>query len=94
MAIASRNFTVQPRAAAPAYDMVTFSYFDSVNQTYSWVGNPVTPAFINSSQTATGGWGTVVIQSASGNTAVPQTATLLGGFSNAVRQPVLQRARP
>jgi uncharacterized protein (TIGR03437 family) len=84
---AKLNFTVQPRAAVPAYDMVTFSYFDSANQTYSWVGNPVTPAFINSSQTATAGWGTVVIQSASGNTAVPQSATLLGGIPNAIVSP-------
>jgi uncharacterized protein (TIGR03437 family) len=83
-AITGRNFSVQPRAAAPAYDIVTFSYFDSANQTYSWTGSPVTPAFINSSQTATAGWGTVVIQSASGNTPGPQSATLLGGISNAI----------
>jgi hypothetical protein len=88
-AIAGRDFTVQPRAAAPAYDMVTFSFFDPGNLTYSWIGNPVTPAFINSSQTATAGWGTVVIQSASGNTAVPQNATLLGGFPNAIVSPYM-----
>jgi uncharacterized protein (TIGR03437 family) len=86
-AAAKLNFTVQSRAAVPAYDMVTFSYFDSANQTYSWVGNPVTPAFINSSQSATAGWGTVVIQQATGTTAVPQTATLLGGFPNALVSP-------
>jgi uncharacterized protein (TIGR03437 family) len=84
---AKLNFTVQPRAAVPAYDVVTFSYFDSANQTYSYVGNAVTPAFINSSQTATSGWGTVVIQSASGTTAVPQAATLLGAVSSAVVSP-------
>jgi uncharacterized protein (TIGR03437 family) len=85
--VTSHDFTVQARAAVPAYDIVTFSYFDSANQTYSWVGSPVTPAFLNSSQDATQGWGTIAIQSASGNTAVPQTATLLGGFSNADVEP-------
>jgi uncharacterized protein (TIGR03437 family) len=87
VAVANRNLTVEPRAAVPAYDIVTFSYFDSANQTYSWVGSPVTPAFINSSQNATSGWGTVTIQSASGNTAVPQSATLLGGFADAYIEP-------
>ncbi|MGA3098366.1 MAG: carboxypeptidase regulatory-like domain-containing protein [Bryobacteraceae bacterium] len=91
-AIAKLDFTVQARASVPAYDIVTFSYFDSTNQTYSWVGSPVTPAFLNSAQDATEGWGTVTIQSASGSTTVPQSATLLGGFSDADVEPDGQAA--
>jgi uncharacterized protein (TIGR03437 family) len=87
VAVVKRDFTAPPRAAVPAYDIETFSYFDSANQTYSWVGSPVTPAFINSSQDATSGWGTITFQSASGSTAVPQSATLLGGFANAYIEP-------
>ncbi len=79
--LTDQNVAVDPRAAVPVYDLVTFSYFDSTNQTYSYVGSAVTPAFINSSQSATKGVATVVIwQSTLGAvTPVPQSATLLGG---------------
>ncbi|MGD0500555.1 MAG: matrixin family metalloprotease [Bryobacteraceae bacterium] len=79
--LADQNVTVAARAAVPIYDVVTFSYFDAANQTYSWNGSPVTPAFVNSAQSATGGIGTITFQAASGSTPVPQSATILGGFN-------------
>ena len=87
-----QNFTVAPRAAVPIYDVVTFSYFDSTNPdptkwTYSYNGSPVTPAYVNATQALTKGIATVTIQSANGNTPVPQAATLLGGIGASL-QPV------
>jgi uncharacterized protein (TIGR03437 family) len=65
---------------------VTFSYFDSAKQIYSYTGSPVTPAFVNSTQTATNGLATITFQSAAGSTPVPQSATILGGIG-ASRKP-------
>ncbi len=84
--VTSQNFTVTPRAAVPIYDVVTFGYFDSVNQTYSYNGSAVTPAFVNATQTETNGIATVTVQSADGNTPVPKSATILGAIG-ATRQP-------
>ena len=84
--VTGENIAVEPRAAVPIYDVVTFSYFDSANQTYSYDGSPVTPAFVNSTQTATNGLATVTFQSAAGSTPVPQSATILGDIG-ASRQP-------
>ena len=86
-AITGQDFAVAPRAAVPIYDVVTFGYFDSVNQTYSYNGSPVTPAFVNATQAATNGIGTVTVQSANGNTPVPLGAMLLGGIGASL-QPV------
>jgi hypothetical protein len=78
------NFNVQPRPAAPIYDVVAYSYFDAANRTYSWNGNPVSPAFIDSAQSATEQIGTITFRSISmDSTPVPQSATLLGGFAPA-----------
>jgi len=86
--VTGENCTVTPRAAVPIYDVVTFGYFDAVNQTYSYNGSiAATPAFINATQSATNGIGTVTVQSANGNTPVPQSAMLLGGIG-ASQQPV------
>ena len=85
--VTGENFTVTPRAAVPIYDVVTFGYFDSVNQTYSYNGSPVTPAYVNATQTATKGIATVTIQSADGTTPVPQSATILGAIGASL-QPV------
>lgn len=76
----NRNVSVEPRSAVPVYDLVTYSYFDAARQTYSDVGNPVTPAFISSTQTATQGLGTLVFTSAAESTPLPASAALLGGF--------------
>jgi hypothetical protein len=78
--VTGENFAVTPRAAVPIYDVVTFSYFDSGNQTYSYNGGAVTPAFVNATQSATKGIATITIQSADGTTPVPQSATILGGI--------------
>ena len=87
--VTGENFTVASRAAVPIYDVVTFSYFDSTDQTYTYgcpAANPqcvltaVTPAFVNAAQSATGGVATVTVQSANGATPVPQSAELLGGI--------------
>ncbi|MBZ5584931.1 MAG: matrixin family metalloprotease, partial [Acidobacteriia bacterium] len=78
------NFNVTPRAAATVYDVVTYSYFDTANQTYSWSGNPVVPAFVNATQAATDGIGTITFRSVSmDSTPVPQTARILGEFAPA-----------
>ena len=67
------NFSVQPRAAVPVYDMVTYSYS---GQLY------VTPAFVNTSL----GVNTIKAQAAYGTTPVPQSV-LVPGFGNAVIRP-------
>ena len=77
-AVTVQNFAVTPVAAVPIYDVVTFGFYDSANQTYSYNGSPVTPAFVNATQAATSGIATVTIQSANGNTPVPQSAAILG----------------
>jgi uncharacterized protein (TIGR03437 family) len=67
------NFSVQPRAAVPVYDMVTYSYS---GQSY------VTPAFVNTSL----GVNTIKAQAAYEATPVPQSV-LVPGFANAVIRP-------
>ena len=79
----NRNFTVQPRAAVSAYNLITWSYLDRSKGTSFWDdGSPrdwaaVTPAFIDINQRAV----TLKIQSAFGDTPLPQNATILGGFA-------------
>ena len=85
--LTGQNFAVTARDAVPIYDVVTFGYFDSVNQTYSYNGSPVTPAFVNATQTATNGVATVTIQSADGTTPVPQSAAILGGIGASSYKP-------
>jgi uncharacterized protein (TIGR03437 family) len=79
----NRNFTVQPRAAVSAYNLITWSYLDR-NKGSSFYDDGssrdwalVTPAFIDINQAAV----TLKIQSAYGDTPLPQNATILGGFS-------------
>jgi uncharacterized protein (TIGR03437 family) len=69
---------VQPRSAVPIYDLVTFSYFDQEKQAYYWNGTAVTPAFVSLGQPQA----TVTFRSDTGNTPVPVSAVMLGGFSN------------
>jgi len=77
------NVSVAPRTAVPVYDLVTYSYFSTAKQTYTSDGDvPVTPAYISSTQTATGGVGTLVFRSAeSESTPLPASASILGGFT-------------
>ncbi len=85
-AITGQNFSVQARAAVPMYDVITYSYLDPVSRAsvYSPGANavPVTPAYIDAAQGAF----LVVAKTSSGNTPVPQSVTILGGFSTASGQ--------
>jgi uncharacterized protein (TIGR03437 family) len=67
------NFSVQPRAAVPVYDVLTYSYS---GQAYA------KPAFVNTSR----GLNTIVAQAAYQATPIPQTV-LVPGFSSAVIRP-------
>jgi uncharacterized protein (TIGR03437 family) len=84
--VAGQNFSVQARAAVPMYDIITYGYLDPVSR--SSVYNPganavaVTPAYINTTQGAF----LVVAEASSGNTPVPQSVTILGGFAAASGQ--------
>jgi len=83
--ITGQNFTVQTRSSVPAYDLVTSSYLDprTLLPLYdtSTVAAPVQvwPALVNN----TLGSVFVKVEANSGDTPVPQSATLLGGFGAA-----------
>jgi uncharacterized protein (TIGR03437 family) len=84
MVLTNENFAVQATASVPTYDVITYSFFDTASQTYSYVGPAVNPAFVNSTQSL------LTISEVAGNshsTPVPVSATLLGGFGNAQVQP-------
>jgi uncharacterized protein (TIGR03437 family) len=80
--IKDQNFTVQTRASVPAYDLITSSYLDprTLLPLYdpSTVAGPIQvwPALVNN----TLGSLFVKVEANSGDTPVPQSATLLGGF--------------
>jgi uncharacterized protein (TIGR03437 family) len=84
--VTGENFSVQARAAVPMYDVITYSYLDPVSRTSLY--NPganavgVTPAYIDSMLGAF----FVVAKTSSGNTPVPQSVTILGGFAAASGQ--------
>jgi uncharacterized protein (TIGR03437 family) len=84
--VTGENFAVQARAAVPMYDVITYSYLDPVSRSASYNPGanavPVTPAYINTMQGAF----FVVAKTSSGNTPVPQSVTILGGFSSASGQ--------
>jgi uncharacterized protein (TIGR03437 family) len=77
-----QNFTVQTRASVPAYDLITSSYLDprTLLPLYdpSTVAAPIQvwPALVNN----TLGSLFVKVEANSGDTPVPQSAILLGGF--------------
>ena len=68
------NFSVQPRAAVPVYDIVTYSYNSAQVS--------ATPAFVNTSR----GLNTIAAQAASQTTPIPQSVSV-PGFSTAVIRP-------
>ena len=76
------NFTVQPRNSVPAYDLITSSYLDPRAQLPlydpSTVAAPIQvwPAIVNNTQASL----FVKVEANSGDTPVPQSATILGGF--------------
>jgi uncharacterized protein (TIGR03437 family) len=81
--VTGENFPVQARAAVPMYDVITYSYLDPVSRSSSYNPGanavPITPAYINTAQGAF----FVVAKTSSGNTPVPQSVTILGGFATA-----------
>jgi uncharacterized protein (TIGR03437 family) len=82
--ITGRDFTVQPRPAMPMYSVVTYSYLDLQRRTYTYSGSLVTtPAFVDVTQPLL----TVVARTNSGNTPIPQSATILGDFPDAILMP-------
>jgi hypothetical protein len=80
------SFVVQPLMAVTAYDLITLSYLDPIGHTYS--SSPpanyvsVTPAYETVSQAEMLVYSEGA-PSGGGSTAVPQSVTLLGGFSPA-----------
>ena len=76
------NFTVQTRTSVPAYDLVTSSYLDprTMLPLYdtSTVAAPiqVSPAIVNNTLSSL----FVKVEANSGDTPVPQSGTILGGF--------------
>ncbi len=73
-AITARNFSVTPESSVSMYDIVTYSYNQSRTQAIS-------PAFVNGSA----GQITVVAQANYDKTPIPQSVTILGGFSTAIQ---------
>ena len=84
--VTGENFPVQARAAVPVYDIITYSFLDPASRSSSY--NPganavsVTPAYVN---TGLGAF-FVVARTSSGDTPVPQSVTILGGFTTASGQ--------
>jgi len=81
------NFAVQARSAVPAYDLYTSSFLDpslrtSLYNAYNVPNQQVIPAIV----TATNSSAQVKLQSANGDTPVPQSATVLGGFQSVTGQ--------
>ena len=76
------NFAVQARASVPAYDLYTSSFLDptlrtSLYNAYNVPNQQVIPAIVTATKPSV----QVKLQSANGDTPVPQSATLLGGFA-------------
>src|SRR5438477_1930031 len=78
------NFSVKAQAAVPTYDMLTFSFLDPVTRSASYTPDPNTavligPACVNTTQ----GPFLVEARTNSGDTPIPHSVTLLGGFGTA-----------
>jgi uncharacterized protein (TIGR03437 family) len=77
------NFAVQARSSVPAYDLYTASFLDLNSRTALWNASAgtyqqVVPAIVTASAPGI----QVKVQSANGDTPVPQSATVLGGFAS------------
>jgi uncharacterized protein (TIGR03437 family) len=85
-AVANQNFSVQARAAVPMYDILTYSFLDPASRSSSYYPGanavPVTPAYVNT----TLGAFYVLAEASSGDTPIPQSVTILGGFTTASGQ--------
>jgi uncharacterized protein (TIGR03437 family) len=85
--VVNQNFTVAARASLPIYNAQTYCNLNSATRTYVYNGNVgVSPAFISNSS---GAIDAVFVQPPFA-TGAPASATILGGFGNAVTpSPVL-----
>jgi uncharacterized protein (TIGR03437 family) len=76
------DFSVQPRTSVPAYDLITSSYLDPHTLLPLWDPSAVVapiqvwPAIVNNTLSGL----MVKVEANSGDTPVPQSATILGGF--------------
>jgi uncharacterized protein (TIGR03437 family) len=77
------NFNVQSRSSVPAYDLYTSSFLDPANRTsiYDAFSNPNRALVVPAIVTATNSAVQVKVQSTNGDTPVPQSVTVLGGFA-------------
>ncbi len=90
--VADRNFTVRQRGAVSAYDLLAYTFLDLATgspfyddgTSRNWVA--VTPGLIDSTQQAV----TVKLSAAYGDTPLPRTATILGGFAITQQGPYLR----
>ena len=82
--LTGNDFSVGPQAAVTMYDMLTFSFFDPVTRSAAYNPDPNTavlvgPAYVNNTQGAF----LIEARANTGDTQVPQSVTLLGGFGTA-----------
>jgi Carboxypeptidase regulatory-like domain/Matrixin len=82
--LTGRDFSVRQRAEVPMYDMLTFSFFDPATRSATYSPDPNTavlvgPAYVNNTE----GPFLIEARANTGNTQVPQSVTLLGGFGTA-----------
>ena len=77
----NQNFAVQPRPSVPAYDIVTYSFLDPSQRTYTATGSlAITPAYVNIASP----YYTLVAQPNAGSMPDPQSVTILGGGFNTI----------
>jgi len=85
----SRDFSVRPQATVSMYDIVTYSYLEPGTRSAAYAPSAaavgITPPYVNTSQGAF----LIVAKANSGDTPVPQSVTILGGFG-AAAGPYLQ----
>ena len=84
--LTGRDFSVRSQAAVSMYDIITYSYLEPSTRSASYAPSSaslgITPAFVNTAQ----GPFLIVAKANSGDTPVPQSATILGGFGPATGQ--------
>jgi uncharacterized protein (TIGR03437 family) len=84
--LTGKDFSVKSQAAVSMYDIITYSYLEPGTRSASYSPSPaaigITPAYANTTQ----GPFYMVAKANSGDTPVPQSVTILGGFGAATGQ--------
>ena len=84
--LTGRDFSVRAQAAVSMYDIITYSYLEPTTRSAAYSPSPaaigITPAYVNTDQ----GPFLIVAKANSGDTPVPQSVTILGGFGPATGQ--------